>query len=118
MSEVPKVTKERRHNQRYGIHIPIHFRVSQNGTESRWGTGLTSDISSSGVGFRCRRPPPLGSHVELIIDWPAKKDAVYPVYLQVTGFIVRSAGSKAAVRMASRRFRVETPSARPMGAVN
>ena len=96
-----KVAQERRNNQRYGIHVPVHFRVSQNGSSSRWGTGLTSDISSSGVGFRCRKPPPLGAHVELIIDWPAKQDEIYPVDLQATGFIVRSTTSKAAVRMAA-----------------
>ena len=111
-----QTTAERRHNQRYGIHIPVHFRISQKGAASRWGTGITSDISSSGVGFRCRRPPPLGTHVELIIDWPAKQDEVYPVDLQATGFIVRSTGSKAAVRIASRRFRVETAPAESLRA--
>ena len=110
--------QERRNNKRYGIHVPVHYRVSQNGAASRWGTGLTSDISSSGVGFRCRRPPPLGAHVELIIDWPAKQDQIYPIDIQATGFIVRSTGSKAAVRMSSRHFRVQMQSARPMGAVS
>ena len=111
-----QTTAERRHNQRYGIHIPVHFRISQKGAASRWGTGITSDISSSGVGFRCRRPPPLGTHVELIIDWLAKQDEVYPVDLQATGFIVRSTGSTAAVRIASRRFRVETTPAESLRA--
>ena len=28
--------KDRRFNQRYGVHIPILFRVSERGAVSRW----------------------------------------------------------------------------------
>ena len=111
-----KAVAERRLNQRYDVHLPIHFRVSQKGATSRWGTGVTCDISSNGVSFRCRRPLPVGSHVEMIIDWPARHDDSYPIDLQATGFVVRSSATRAAVRITSRRFRIELAPAQPMGA--
>src|SRR3982751_3616920 len=109
-----KAAADRRLNQRYSIHLPIHFRVSQKGATTRWGTGVTCDISSNGVSFRCRRPLPIGSHVEMIVDWPAQYGDTYPIDLQATGFVVRSTATRAAVRMTSRRFRIETSPAQPM----
>src|SRR5215470_3391327 len=106
---------DRRVNRRFAIHLPIHFRVSQKGASSRWGTGVTCDISSGGVSFRCRRPLPVGAHIEMIIDWPAKYDDAYSVDLQSTGFIVRCDGNKAAVRMTARHFRIEPVQAAPIG---
>src|SRR5262252_6120521 len=112
-----KAVAERRLNQRYDVHLPIHFRVSQKGVTSRWGTGITCDISSNGVSFRCRRPLPVGAHVEMIIDWPARHDDSYPIDLQATGFVVRSTATRAAVRMTSRRFRIDLEQMQqPMGA--
>jgi len=107
---------ERRSNQRYGIHIPIQFRVSQKGSSSRWGSGTTGDFSSNGVRFRCRRSLPVGAHVEIVIDWPAKHGGIRPIHLHATGFIVRSSATEAAVRMTSCRFEIEDNGAQPMGA--
>jgi len=110
-----RTAPEQRVNQRFNIHLPIHFRVSQKGASSRWGTGVTCDISSSGVSFRCRRPLPVGAHVEMIIDWPAKYADAYTIDLQGTGFIVRCDGTKAAVRMTARHFRIEAAQVTPIG---
>jgi len=109
-----KGPRDRRMNQRFAIHLPIHFRISQKGASSRWGTGVTTDISSGGVSFRCRRPLPVGAHIEMVIDWPAKYDNAYPVDLQSTGFIVRSDGNKTAVRMTARHFRIDAVPAEPI----
>ncbi len=111
-----KPAKDRRINQRYGIRIPIHFRVSQRGATSRWCSGTTGDFSSSGIRFRCRRSLPVGSHIEMVVDWPAKQEGIRPVRLHATGFIVRSIGSDTAIRMTSCRFRIEDVNVRPMGA--
>lgn len=98
--------QDRRFNHRYGVHIPIHFRVSQRGAPSRWGSGITGDFSSGGVRFRCRRPLPVGSHIEMIVDWPAMQEGGRALHLHATGFIVRSTGTEAAVRMTSCRFQL------------
>ena len=99
---------ERRETRRYDLHLPIHYRVSQKGGIARWGAGMTREMSTSGVSFRTRRPLPVGSHVEMVVDWPAKYSPEQPIDLQLTGFVVRSDGNRTAVRVTSRRFRINS----------
>ena len=107
--------KDRRYNQRYGVQMSIHFRVSQRGVASRWGSGTTGDFSSTGVRFRCRRPLPVGAHIEMVVDWPAMQEGTRPIHLHATGLIVRANGNEAAVRMTSYRFEIPS-AAQPMSA--
>jgi hypothetical protein len=75
-------------------------------------------MSSSGVSFRCRRPLPLGGHLELIVDWPGPPDDQRLVSLHASGFVVRSSRTKAAVRITSHRFHVvEWPADSDMQAI-
>lgn len=102
---------ERRAHPRYDLRFPLRYRVSQKGVAPYVGTGITHDLSIHGLSFRCRKPLPVGAHVELLLDWPAKHGDVEPIELQVTGFILRSASGSTAVRMTSHRLRVlENPS--------
>jgi hypothetical protein len=68
--------------------------------------GTIQDMSSSGVSFRCRRPLPVGGHVDLIVDWPFPLDHQRLVNLHASGFVVRSSRTKAAVRITSHRFQI------------
>lgn len=97
---------DRRRNARYGVRLPVQYHLSQKGRMARSGGGLTLNMSSNGVSFRCRGPLPVGAHIDIVIDWPARYDDLYPVDLLVTGFIVRSNAHHTAVRMTSRKFRV------------
>jgi c-di-GMP-binding flagellar brake protein YcgR len=101
-----KTAVERRQHLRYGVRLPLHYHVSQKGTLTRSGSGLTLNMSTTGVSFRCRKPLPVGAHIEMVIDWPARYGDIYPVDLLVTGFVVRSDHHATAIRMTSRRFRV------------
>ena len=109
-----RMSSERRVSRRYNLHFPLHYRVSQKGALVRFGTGMTCDMSASGLSFRCRKPLPVGAHIEIMIDWPAKYGDVYPIGLQVTGFIMRSDGGRTAVRLTSRKFRVDMAPAQPV----
>jgi c-di-GMP-binding flagellar brake protein YcgR len=104
---------ERRVNRRYDIRLPLHYRVSQKGVPVRTGSGMTCDLSTSGIGFRCRRPLPVGAHIEMTLAWPAKFEDLYPMDLIITGFVVRSDSGRTAVRMTSRRFHTEAAAATP-----
>jgi hypothetical protein len=73
---------------------------------------MTRDISTSGLSFRCRRILPIGAHIELNVEWPARPGAE-PVELQFTGFIVRSDNGRTAVRITSHRFRGAESPAQP-----
>jgi hypothetical protein len=44
----------------------------------------------------------------MMVDWPSKYGDMYPIELQVTGFIVRTTGGRIGVRVTSRKFRVES----------
>jgi hypothetical protein len=97
---------ERRSNPRFDLRFPLRYRISQKGVAPYTGTGLTVDLSIHGIAFRCRKPLPVGAHVELLVDWPAKFGDLYPIELQVTGFILRSASGRTAIKMTSHRLRV------------
>ncbi len=105
--------EERRQHPRYGVRFPVQYHISQKGRMARSGGGLTLNMSSNGVSFRCRGPLPVNSHIEIVIDWPVKYGDLYPVDLVVTGIIVRSSAHHASVRMTSRKFRVIEVSEEP-----
>jgi hypothetical protein len=74
-------------------------------------------MSSSGISFRCRRPLPLGGHLELVIDWPSLGNHRL-VSLHASGFVVRSSRTKAAVSITSHRFHiVDWPAASSIQAI-
>lgn len=104
---------EHRVNRRYDLRLPLHYRVSQKGQPPRSGSGMTCDLSTGGIGFRCRRPLPVGAHIEITIAWPARYAEMYPMDLVITGFVVRSDAGRTAVRMTSRKFKTDAISAAP-----
>jgi hypothetical protein len=53
----------------------------------------------------------------MIIDWPSARADQRAVTLHATGLVVRSSGSKTAVRLPFHRFLVETGTAHPLGAL-
>jgi len=98
---------ERRASRRYQVRLHIHYHVSEKGSASRSATATTCDMSTGGLSFRSRKSLPVGSHVEMLVEWPAKhRDD--PVELQMTGFIVRSGAGRTAVRITFWRFRVDS----------
>jgi hypothetical protein len=100
-----RAADERRESTRFDVRLTLRYRLSQKGeADSRWQTGVTRDMSRDGVGFKTKRPLPVGSHIELRIDWPSRNDSAEPVDLQATGFVVRSDQNRTAVRISSHRF--------------
>ncbi len=107
---------DRRASRRYRLHLPVQYRVSERGTSAYSGSGVTCDMSTTGLSFRCRRSLPVGAHIELVVAWPSRYDETYPVDLQVTGFIVRCDHGKFGIRVNSHRFLVESAPAVPIAA--
>jgi hypothetical protein len=100
-----RIADDRRESPRFDIRLTLRYRLSQKGDgDGRWQTGVTRDMSKEGVSFKTRRPLPVGCHIELRIDWPARPEAADPVDLQATGFVVRSDPNRTAVRISSHRF--------------
>ena len=107
---------DRRRTRRYHLRLPVHYRVSVKGEAPRSGSGLTLEMSTTGLSFRLRRQLPVGAHIEIVVDWPAKYADTYPIDLQITGFVVRSDASRAAICMTSRKFRIAEAPAEPIRA--
>ena len=104
---------ERRLSRRYKIRLPIQFRVSEGRTISRWRRGRTCDVSTRGIVFRSGQPVPAHAQVEMIVDWPSKRDDLYPITLRAAGHVVRSEGRKIAVRMTFCRMVIESGAGSP-----
>lgn len=100
-------TGDRRLSRRYRIVVALRYRVSKGGTISRWRAGKTSDLSSTGVSFRCRYALRVNALIEMVIDWPSKPSALQPVCLRAEGHVARSGDGKVAVWMTSCRIVVE-----------
>ncbi len=101
-----KISGDRRNKRRYDVRLGVHYRVAQKWVMARSGSATTCEMSTDGLSFRSRKPLPVGSHIEMVIDWPAKYGGVYPIDLQATGFVIRSERGRTAVRVTSRKFRV------------
>ena len=109
---------DRRKNKRFGLRLTLRYKLSKRGVEERWNTAITRDMSREGLVFKTRHALPVGAHLEMHIDWPARYESVYPVDLQATGFVMRSERGRTAVRMTSHRFLVNAASAEaPLGAI-
>ena len=100
-------TSERRLSRRYKIGTAIRFRVSEDGTTSKWRVGRTCDLSNTGVFFRCRHSLPPDALLEMVIDWPSKQGSIHPIFLRAAGHVVRSHDGAVAVWMTSSRLVVE-----------
>jgi hypothetical protein len=74
---------------------------------------MTYDLSTSGVAFHCRRPLPVGAHIEMSIAWPVKYQDAYPVDLLITGLIMRSESGRTVARMTSHKLRADMVEAEP-----
>jgi hypothetical protein len=99
---------ERRAHPRYDLRLPLHYRIAQRGEAPVSGSGLTLDLSVEGISFRCRKPLPVGAHIELSVDWPVRYGEIYPVDLLATGFVVRSDHGRTAIRMTSHKLRISS----------
>lgn len=100
------ISADRRTSARFELRLPLRYRVSQ-GTETIWkGTGRTVDISRTGIRFHSSRPFPLGSHVELQIEWPIRYGDLFPMQLNLRGIVVRSDNKQVVLRNRTWEFRV------------
>ena len=80
---------DRRGDRRYPYEMELQFSYTLAGA-NHFGSGLTVDLSRSGVLFRADDPPPGGVTVELRISWPYLLQNVCPLELVVRGTATRT----------------------------
>jgi hypothetical protein len=111
--EEQTIAGDRRGDRRYEIRLEARWKLVRRRKVLETGSGRTLDFSSGGVLFEPGRQLPVGLNVELSISWPVLLHNVAPLQLVVYGRIVRSNGSRTAMRMAQHEFRTVGASADP-----
>src|SRR4051794_40996183 len=98
---------DRRKASRYPVHQELRYRVIHR-EDHRAGFGGTIDLSSSGIFFWSREEIPLGSFLEVSVNWPVLLDGSCALKLVVQGPVVRVDGGRVAVRIVRHEFRTRS----------
>lgn len=104
---------ERRKCNRYPLALPIRYRVTPRNAPPLAGGGTTREISPAGLSFLCREALPVGSHIEMVAQWPAKAAGRYALDLRMTGFVIRSNQAGTVVRVTSHKLCADAAAALP-----
>jgi PilZ domain len=99
--ETTPVGEDRRAAERF----PIERHVSYKTRRTKTGSGISVDISSSGVLIITEDPPNWGEFVEVAMDWPVQLDHKVRLKLAITGRVVRIEGRRVAICIAQSEFR-------------
>jgi hypothetical protein len=78
--------------------------VGQRGPDQN-GSGLTIDVSSSGLSFTADRPLSIGQRLDLSVDWPVRLGGDVQLQLVSSGVVVRTTGVVTALRIERHEFR-------------
>ena len=104
----PKV-KNRRISNRYTVSAPVQYRAAAPTLESVWKSGHTRDMSAGGILIDPPEAAPVGSTLEVAIDWPGLYHGKPMVRLFLIGSVARSDGRGTALRILSHQFRDVRP---------
>jgi len=72
------------------------------------GSGITRNLSSSGVAFEVLETLKPGADVELTIQWPVALNGSVPLKLVIEGRVAWTQGGLAGVRISRREFRTQS----------
>src|SRR3954453_5375739 len=83
---------ERRASVRVPIRCAVRYALYSPGknTLHRAGQGWKIEMSNQCLLFTADAPLPLGPHIELFVDWPAKLDGPIGLILAIPGRVVRT----------------------------
>ncbi|HXB72012.1 MAG TPA: PilZ domain-containing protein [Candidatus Acidoferrales bacterium] len=100
--------KNRRTANRYTMRTPLQYRTSGSTPQSAWKRGHTLDISAGGILIDIPEAMPVGSRLELMMDWPGLYHCRPMVRLFLTASVTRTAahtnGACIALRILNHRF--------------
>ena len=98
---------DRRLQTRYPLDLPLDYKLIRLGNVLSTGSGRTRNLASGGVLIETSSPVafPIGSSVELAIDWPILLDGECRLKLVMRGCVVRLAGRSVAIQASQYEFR-------------
>jgi hypothetical protein len=83
----------------------VRYRLLEQPAGAATGTGMTVNFSRSGVQFTTSQQLPVGSAIEISVDWPADLAGQCALQFVATGRVIRSEANLAAVRIYQHEFR-------------
>ncbi len=92
-----KITSIVAEDRQYPLTLTLRYRVYRGLKPVGSGEGRTVSISANGALFISREPLERGLRIELLIDWPALRDAS-PLQLYMDGTVVLNSGERVLVR--------------------
>ena len=96
---------ERRANTRFRLALEVRYTVVLPGGKGSAGSGVTIDVSSSGLSFLADQPLRVGQRLELAIDWPVMLDRGVQLQLTISGVVVRAETTVTALRIDRHEFK-------------
>jgi len=109
------VSTERRSKIRFPFELPARYRAFED-DDPLSGVGQVLNMSSGGVLVASRHEMTLGTHMELIIDWPCLLDGRVPLQLITAATVVRCRPGAFAVVLGQREFRTMSRKVIPIDA--
>ena len=96
---------DRRVSNRLPIEREVRYKVLGKQTVRPTGSGMTLNMSSSGVLFTTESGLPEGARVEIAVSWPAQLEDATALKLVAIGVLVRSNEKQAAISIQRYEFK-------------
>jgi hypothetical protein len=101
----PFERKNRRAHPRYAFVTPLRYRAAAGAMHSNWKSGRSVDMSAGGILIDIPETLPVGSRLELAMDWPGLYHGKPMVLLSLTASVVRVDLRGTALRILNHQFR-------------
>ena len=95
---------DRRLATRFPMDLQVRYKIAGRNTVEL-GSGRTINMASGGILFTTERTFAPGERVEVAVNWPAQLDNKCPLKLVISGHVVRSESTRAAVVIDRYEFR-------------
>lgn len=105
--------KNRRIANRYPVRTAMHYRTSGGTLGSAWKNGHTLDMSAGGLLIDTPEAVPVGSTMEVVLDWPGLYHGKPMVHLFLIGSVMRNDSRGTALRVLAHQFRDVRPAVMP-----
>ncbi len=96
---------ERRASRRFPLTLEVRYAVSGRVAPVETGSGLSINLSSSGMSFMADRPLLPGQKLAIAIDWPVRLDGSVNLQLILSGLVIRSKGTVTAMEILRYEFK-------------
>jgi PilZ domain len=110
LEHIEVCSPESRRSMRFPIRCKLQFKMSNGRSAIFVGTGVTLNMSRSGVLFESDRDSPVGGRIELSIDWPVQLDENCLLKLVEQGRVVRHENRRFAVKIERYEFKRQAAS--------